>query len=797
MKSSRPLLTFLFLTLVCFANAKPKDVLPYQNAALSVDERVADLIARMTLEEKVGQLRCTMGWNYYEVKENKRKEKNVEVSESFKKDIDEEHIGMLWATFRADPWTQKTLENGLTPRLAAETANALQRYAIEHTRLGIPLFLAEEAPHGHMAIGTTVFPTGHAMAATWSPDLIKRVGKVISSEIRTQGGHISYGPVLDLARDPRWSRVEESFGEDPVLAAKLGAAMVRGLGGGNLANPDATLATLKHFIAYGVSEGGQNGAATHVGMRELVQFYLPPFRQAIEAGALSVMTAYTANDGVPCTANPWLLTDVLRHEWGFRGFVVSDLYAIDGLAGTHRVAADRRQAARMALDAGVDVDLGASSYAQLLSPSIQGGDGALLDSAVARVLRLKFEMGLFEHPYVDPKATSVVSSEANKAIALEAARAAVTLLKNAEGTLPLSKSQRVLVCGPNAHNRYNQLGDYTAPQAESDVVTILDGIRAKLPASQVKYVKGCAIRDTTEDSIVEAVNAAMESDVIIACVGGSSARDFRSSYENTGAAASTTLSDMDCGEGFDRATLTLLGYQQRLLEALKVTGKPLVVIYIEGRPLDKRWAAVNADALLTAYYPGAQGGMAIADVLFGDYNPAGRLPVSVPRDTGQLPVCYNRPAPMPHSYIDLEATPLFPFGYGLSYTTFEYANLRIEPLPSHFSSLYPTYAVSLDITNTGDRDGEEVVQLYLRDDVASVVQPLIQLKAFQRIFVPKGETRTVTMTLDADDFAIIDHHLHPVVEPGTFTVMIGRSSSDILLKSTVELVTASRGKSPA
>ena len=739
-------------------------------AQRDINQRAHELCTRMTLEEKVGQLRCTMAWNYYE----RTVSGDVVPSEAFKKDIDEGRIGMLWATFRADPWTQKTLDNGLNPPLAAEAANALQRYAIEHSRLGIPLFLAEEAPHGHMAIGTTVFPTGLAMAATWSPELIEQAGKVIAKEIRAQGAHISYGPVLDLARDPRWSRVEETFGEDPVLTATLGAAMVRGLGGGNLSKPDATLATLKHFVAYGASDGGQNGGATHVGPRELQEMHFRPFHRALEAGALSVMTAYTANDGIPCTANPWLLTDVLRRQWGFRGFVVSDLYAIDGLAGTHRVAADRQDAALQALRAGVDVDLGATAYNSLIQAVRNGAIAeAAIDSAMERVLRLKFEMGLFEHPYVDPQATRDVGSHAHRDASLAIARAAVTLLKN--NILPLSKNTRVLVCGPNADNRYNQLGDYTAPQPDGAVVTILDGIRSKLPANQVQYVRGCAVRDTTESRITEAVAAAAEADVVIACVGGSSARDFRSSYEATGAATAATLSDMDCGEGFDRATLDLLGHQQRLLEALKATGKPLVVIYIEGRPLDKRWAADNADALLTAYYPGAEGGTAIADVLFGDYNPAGRLPVSVPRHVGQLPVYYNRPAPLPHNYIDLDATPLYPFGYGLSYTTFNYDNLLING-----------QSVSVDITNTGSRDGDEVVQLYLHPEVATTVQPVMQLLAFQRLFVPKGETRTATFTLPTP--------LHPSQslstspnpsQPLPTTLLIGSSSADIRLRATI------------
>ena len=641
--------------------------LPYRDATLPIEERVNDLLSRMTTEEKVGQLRCTLAWDYYETDGKK-----VVPSEKFKKDIAEGQIGMLWGTYRADPWTRKSLENGLNPELAAKAGNALQKYVLEHTRLGIPLFLAEEAPHGHMAIGTTVFPTGFGMAATWNPQLIERAGQVIGKEVRLQGGHISYGPVLDLTREPRWSRVEEAMGEDPTLAGEIGSAMVRGLGGGDLTQPYSTLATLKHFIGYGTTEGGQNGAPTFVGPRELAEQFLPPFKKAIDAGALSVMTSYNSLDGVPSTCDRHFLTDLLRDEWHFRGFVVSDLYSIDGIYNTHHVAATRAEAGEMALKAGVDADLGALAFADL-GESLRSGKitEAELDRAVARVLRLKFEMGLFEHPYVDVKAarTQVRSAE-HKAVALDVARASVTLLKNAQGTLPLRKDQRVAVIGPNADNVYNLLGDYTSPQEEGNVKTILTGILSKLPSAQVEYVKGCAVRDTTMSDIAAAVRAAQRADVVIVAVGGSSARDFKTSYKETGAAVtdSKTLSDMDCGEGFDRSTLDLMGHQQQLLEALAKTGKPLVAVYIEGRPLLKNWCDEHAAALLTAYYPGQEGGLAIADVLFGDYNPAGRLPVSVPRSVGQLPVYYNKKAPLPHDYVDMTAKPLYPFGYGLSYT---------------------------------------------------------------------------------------------------------------------------------
>lgn len=759
------------------AKKKAKELLPYQNPKLSVEQRVNDLVSRMTLQEKVGQLRCTLAWNYYTIKG-----KNVEPSELFKKDIAEGQIGMLWGTYRADPWTQKSLENGLNPELAAKAGNALQKYVIEHTRLGIPLFLAEEAPHGHMAIGTTVFPTGFGMAATWNPALIEKTGEVIGQEIRLQGAHISYGPVLDLAREPRWSRVEETMGEDPVLAGELGAAMVKGLGGGILSKPYSTIATLKHFIGYGTTEAGQNGGITIAGARELQESFLPPFKKAINAGALSVMTSYNSLDGIPSTCSKALLTDLLRTQWGFNGFVVSDLYSIDGIHGTHRVAETKQQAGVMALKAGVDADLGALAFGRL-EDAVQKGmvTEAEIDVAVKRILKMKFEMGLFEHPYVDAaQAKQLVRSDNNKAVALQVAREIITLLKNQNHVLPLSKNKKVLVCGPNADNVYNMLGDYTAPQEEGNVKTILTGIRSKLPASQVTYVKGCAVRDTTASNIAEAVAAAKEADVVVVAVGGSSARDFKTSYKETGAAVtdSKTISDMDCGEGFDRATLTPLGHQMQLLKALKATGKPLVVVYIEGRPMDKCWAAQHADALLTAYYPGQEGGTAIADVLFGDYNPAGRLPVSVPANVGQIPVYYNKKPPMPHDYVEMSARPLYAFGYGLSYTTFKYDDLNIEETGD------TQFKVTFNVTNTGDMDGDEVVQLYLHDEFASTAQPMMQLKKFSRIFIPKGETKQVSFTLEAEDLEIVDQEMNHVVETGDFTVMIGPSSDNIILKAT-------------
>ena len=759
----------------------PPSLPAYKDPSFSIDVRLSDLLSRMTLEEKVGQLLCPLGWEMYEIHGSE-----VHPSGKFKQLIKERNVGMLWATYRADPWTKKTLANGLNPEMAAKAGNALQKYVMENTRLGIPMFLAEEAPHGHMAIGATVFPTGIGMAATWSPELVKEVGQVIAKEIRSQGGHISYGPVLDLTRDPRWSRVEETFGEDPVLSGILGASMVDGLGGGNLSQKYATIATLKHFLAYAVPEGGQNGNYASVGIRDLHQNFLPPFRKAIDAGALSVMTSYNSIDGIPCTSNHYLLTQLLRNEWKFRGFVVSDLYSIEGIHESHFVAPTKENAAIQSVTAGVDVDLGGDAYTNLCH-AVQSGqmDKTVIDTAVCRVLRMKFEMGLFEHPYVDPKiAAKTVRRKEHIELARKIAQSSITLLKNENSILPLSKTiNKVAVIGPNADNRYNMLGDYTAPQEDSNVKTVLDGILTKLSPFRVEYVRGCAIRDTTVNEIEQAIEAARRSEVVIVVVGGSSARDFKTSYKETGAAVAEegSVNDMECGEGFDRASLSLLGRQQELLESLQKTGKPLIVVYIEGRPLEKNWASEYADALLTAYYPGQEGGNAIADVLFGDYNPSGRLPISVPRSVGQIPVYYNKKAPRNHDYVEVSSSPLYSFGYGMSYTTFEYSDLQVVQKSAR------CFEVSFKVKNTGKYDGEEVSQLYMRDEYASVVQPMKQLKHFERFHLKKGEEKKVTFVLTEEDFFLVNYTLKKVVESGTFQVMIGSSSDDIRLEKSISV----------
>lgn len=751
----------------------------YRNPDLSVEKRVSDLVSRMTDEEKIGQLLCPLGWPMY----TKSSDSTVTVSESYREFIDTQHGGMLWATFRADPWTRKTLETGLNPVLSARAYNELQRYAIEHSRLGIPVILAEEAPHGHMAIGTTVFPTSIGLASTWDVSAVEQMGRTIATELRAQGSHIGYGPVIDIAREPRWSRVEETYGEDVFLTSEMAAAMVRGTSPLHNGWDRGVISTLKHFVAYGIPEGGHNGNPSQIGERELRENFLPAFESAIQAGALSVMTSYNAIDGVPSTANEKLLRGILRDEWGFNGFVVSDLESITGLCESHHIAADKREAAELALRAGVDVDLGANCY-PLLKESIADGriDREQLDEAVAAVLRIKFQLGLFDHPYIDESlADTQVRTPEHVALARRLADESVILLEN-RGILPLKAGMRIALVGPNADNTYNQLGDYTAPQDPDQIITMREGLEERFPGC-VEYVRGCAVRDTSTDEIARAVALARRADVVVAVVGGSSARDFRTKYIDTGAAVtdSQSVSDMEAGEGFDRSTLDLLGLQNQLLQALKSTGKPLVVVYIEGRPLDKRWAQENADALLTLWYPGQEGGRALADVLSGDFNPAGRLPISVPQSVGQLPVYYNRHFPLGHDYVECPAAPLYEFGYGLSYTTFEYSDLVIEKRGESGAE------VSFTVTNTGDRAGDEVPQLYVTDPVASTVRPTKQLRAFTRVSIPAGESKKVRFILDEKAFALWNIQMQRVIEPGEFLLSVGASSEDIRLQGKLTL----------
>ena len=741
----------------------------------------------MTIEEKCGQLTCPIGFGFYG-----KDGDSLWFSEDFIGRMDTMPLGSCWAVLRADPWSRKTVETGLHPRESARLLNIMQRHAIENTRLGIPLLFCEETPHGHMAVGTTVFPTGIGQASTWDPALLEQMGEVMGREVRLQGAHIGYGPVLDIARDPRWSRVEETMGEDPYLAGTLGAAIVKGM-------QKNVCATLKHLAAYGIPQGGHNAATAEVGQNRLMSDYLPSFEKAIvDGGAKSVMTSYNTIDGVPCSANAWLLQEILRNSWNFKGVVFSDLNAVNAIYATQHVAADPAEAAALALKAGVDIDLGGFNYGGYLKQALQRGlvTDADIDRAVRHVLQLKYDLGLFDNPYVDEAlAEAEVGKKENAQLAKQVALESAVLLKN-DGILPLGEQvKKVAVIGPNADNMYNQLGDYTAPQDPERIVTMLEGIRDKGRA-EATYARGCAVRDENDADIDEAVRVAKAADVVVLVVGGSSARDFKTSYEDTGAAiVDEHLSDMDCGEGYDRSTLKLLGKQEELMQRIYATGKPVVTVYIQGRPLDMNLANEQSNALLTLWYPGMEGGSALADILWGDYNPAGRLPISVPRSVGQIPVYYSQPSTS--DYVEESAQPLFPFGYGLSYTQFEYSDFIIEPVKamsfqrrevgSEESMADTLFKVTCTVTNIGPFDGDEVVQLYVRDDVASVAPASKLLKGFQRIPINKGESRQVIFCLTCRDLAVYDAQQGWHVEEGTFLVMLGNNSGDIQLSSKITI----------
>jgi len=730
---------------------------------INVESKVRDLLKNMTLEEKIAQLGSIRGNSLLE---------DGKFSREKAKNLLKNGIGQIT---RVSGGTREVT----SPEQAASIANEIQRFLKEETRLGIPAIIHEECLSGFMAYGATTFPQAIGLASTWTPSLVEKITATIRRQMRTVGAHQGLSPVLDVVRDPRWGRNEETFGEDPYLVASMGVAYVKGLQGPNLR--EGVIATPKHFAAHGFSEGGRNQAPVHVPPREFREVYLFPFEAAVkEANAWSLMNAYHDIDGVPCAASRQLLTDILRGEWGFRGYVVSDYSSIRMLYTFHHVAADQKDAAIQALEAGIDIELPEiDCYGEPLLQAVREEkiSMAVINEAVSRILRAKILLGLFENPYVNVEAASnSFDTSEDRALALEAARKSMVLLKN-NGVLPLKKDiKAIAVIGPNADNARNLHGDYSytahlrcdAPAVPT--VTILTGIKNKVSEQTlVYYAKGCGISDTSKDEFKEALEAAEKSEVIVAVVG-----------ERSG------LSNEDVsGEHRDRADLRLPGVQEELIEMLCETGKPVVVVLVNGRPLSLRRIVDKCSAILEAWLPGEEGGNAVADVLFGDYNPGGKLPVSFPQHVGQIPVNYGRRRSSFGGYVFSSSKPLFPFGHGLSYTSFEYSMLKISP-----EKVGPAgrVEISCDVENVGDRKGDEVVQLYIRDEVANVTRPAMELKGFKRLTLEPGEKRRITFKLSVDQLAFYDRHMRLIVESGTFKVMIGSSSEDIRLSGSFEVI---------
>jgi beta-glucosidase len=753
-------------------------VAPYRDASLPAEQRVADLLARMTLEEKAAQMMCV--WQG-------KSETLVDASGGF--DIEKARrafghgngLGQVGRPSDAGSSGHEP-EKGRDPRAMAELTNAIQRFFVEESRLGIPVIFHEECLHGHAAVGATSFPQPIGLAGTFNPALVESLYAMTAEEARVRGTHQALTPVVDVARDARWGRVEETFGEDPHLVSRMGVAAVRGFQGDRtFADKTKVIATLKHFVAHGQPESGQNCAPANVSMRELREVFLRPFHAAVrDGGAISVMPSYNEVDGVPSHANRWLLRDVLRREWGFDGFTISDYYAIWELGYRpdthgHFVAHDTKEACALAVRAGVNVEAPEPNAYRHLAELVRSG--ALreqeLDELVAPLLYWKFRLGLFDDPYVDPdRAGRVVGSDRNRELALQAARETITLLKNDGDVLPLDlgRARRIAVIGPNAHR--SLLGGYSGVPPYD--VTVLDGITARVgAAADVVYSEGCKITiggSWTEDTvtpsdpdddrrqIAEAVRVASSADVIILAIGGN---------EQTSREA-WSLAHMG-----DTTKLDLVGRQNELVAAMLATGKPVVALLFNGRPLAATYVSDNVPAILECWYLGQETGRAVAEALFGDFSPGGKLPITIPRSAGHIPAFYNHKPSARRGYLFDDVSPLYAFGYGLSYTTFRLSDVRLEQSAIGRSE---STRVSVTVTNTGARAGSEVVQMYIRDRVSSVTRPVKELKGFAKVFLEPGEATSVSLEITPESLAFYDIDMNSVVEPGDFAIMVGTSS---------------------
>jgi beta-glucosidase len=759
---------------------------PYRDPALPVAERVADLLGRMTLEEKVGQLGSA--WVF-------------QLAEGTSLDADK---GPELLRHGLGHVTRVSGASSLTPPDAARLANAIQQHLIKETRLGIPAIVHEEICAGLMARDSTIFPQAIGLASTWQPELARAVADAVRIQMRAMGGHQGLSPVLDICRDPRWGRTEETFGEDPHLVARMGVEFVRGLQGDTLT--DGVIATAKHFVGYGASEGGLNWAPPHLGARELRDVYLHPFEAAVRsAGLRSVMNAYSELDGVPAAADRGLLTGILREQWGFVGCVVADYFAVRQLADYHRLAADGAEAAALALDAGLDVELpGTDCYGEPLLQAVGSGRVAesTIDTAVHRVLTTKFELGLFERPIVEPDAVAAVTATpAQRRLAAEIARKSLVLLRN-DGTLPLRPDvASIAVIGPNADEPRHLVGDYSyAVHVESlqevlrsgrnvfdipiDEAHSLDAVIVDAPsivdelgtrfADRVRFARGCDINSAERTGFAEAVTLAAECDVAVLVVGDKAG----------------LTDDCTSGESRDVASLDLPGVQEDLVHAVLDTGTPVVLVLVAGRPIGSAALQDRCAAVLMAWLPGEAGGAAIADALTGDVNPGGKLPITYPRSVGQIPVYYGHKLSGGRShwkgdYVDSPAAPLYPFGHGVSYTTFALSDATVA---QHEVPWDGEITTSVTITNTGRREGDEVVQLYVRDPSASVTRPVLELKGFVRVSLGTDESRRVTFSTPVGQLGFHDRELAYVVEPGHIDLFLGTSSVDLLEAGSVTVV---------
>jgi beta-glucosidase len=754
--------------------ASSHDDAPYRDRNRSVSERGTDLLSRMTLDEKAAQMVCV--WNL-------KKETLLDDEGRFDATKAAKHYGNGHGLGQVG--RPADFGPGAGPRESAELTNSIQRFFVENTRLGIPVIFHDECLHGHVATGATSFPQPIGLAATFNPELVRELYAMTAREARARGIHQALTPVVDVAREPRWGRVEETFGEDPYLVSRMGVAAVQGFqGAATLADKQHMIATLKHFAAHGQPESGTNCAPVNVSERILREVFLCPFQAAIhEGGALSVMASYNEVDGVPSHANRRLLRDILRGEWGFNGTVVSDYYAIRELHERpelygHHLVSDGTGAAALALRAGVNIELPEPDCYKHVVELVREGtiQETVIDELVAPLLAQKFQLGLFDDPYVDPaQAERIVGAEGHRHLALRAARQTITLLKNEGGLAPLDldRIKALAVVGPNADREL--LGGYSGRPNRTS--TALTGIRDRVgDRIEVLYHEGCKITvggswwqdevvpsDPVEDrrSIAEAVEVARRADAIVLAIGGNEQTSREAWMGN------------HLG---DRASLELVCQQNELIDALAATGKPIIALLFNGRPLAIRNLIEKVPTIFECWYLGQETGQAVAEVLFGDVNPGGKLPITIPRSVGHVPAFYNYKPSARRGYLFDDVSPLFPFGFGLSYTTFEIGEPRLD---RSIIAASESTMVRVDVTNTGDRAGDEVVQVYIRDAVSSVTRPVKELKGFQRLTLKPGETRTVALEITPDRLAFWNINMQYVVEPGEFIIMVGPNSRDL------------------
>jgi len=754
---------FIILSLTFFSNTVLSDILPYKDSNLSDEERANDLLSRMTLVEKVGQM-C----QYVGIEHVKKSEKYLSIEEMQAGDAHGFYPNLH--SSKMPEMIRRGEIGSFLHVVDPEEANQLQEYARE-SRLGIPLIIGIDAIHGNGLVrGSTIYPAPLSMASTWNTDLVRQAAQETALEMRVNGSHWAFSPNIDIARDARWGRVGETFGEDPYLVSEMGVAIINGLQQGDFKGDNKVLANAKHFVAGSDPVNGLNLSPMDVSMRSLRQDYFPPFKRAVDEGVFTFMAAHNEINGVPAHSNKFLFTDILRNEWGFEGFVVSDWLDIERLKTMHRVAPTQKEAVFQSVDAGLDMHMHGPRFLEPLIELVNEGriTENRIDEAVYPILLAKFRLGLFEKAQVDLSlASKIMFNESHQKTALELARQGIVLLKNNDNILPLKSNQKIFITGPNANN-HTIMGDWVFEQPEENITTVVEGLKKIIDPSLISYFDiGDQVKEISRKDIILAGKKAKNADVAIVVVGENPLR-----YDRKGKTS---------GENVARSSINLFGEQLALVQSIKESGTPTIVIYINGRPLSEPWINDNVDALIEGWEPGALGGLALAEIIFGKVNPSGKLPITIPNSVGHIQTIYNhKPSAYVRKYVDSDSTrPWFVFGDGLSYTKFNYGPIKLSKSKIEKNE---TFTASIKVKNVGARSGDEIVQLYIRDKFSLVTRPMKELKSFKRISLEAGESTIVKFEVTPDMLSYYDLDMNWIAEPGDYVIMLGSSSRNNELK---------------